>query len=190
MTIRLSRRRFATGAAALGTLAAAGPIGRARAETASLKVGVLLPRSGYLALIGQQCQRGCDLAVPVLKEMGYTVELMNADTESKADVARTQAEKLIRDGAQMLVGAFESGGTMAIAQVCEQQGVPFVINIGADPQITEQGFKFTFRNFPTSPMLGMSGLGLFNELFQATGVTPKTAVLIDRKSTRLNSSHH
>ncbi len=90
--------------------------------------------------------------------MGYTVELMNADTESKADVARTQAEKLIRDGAQMLVGAFESGGTMAIAQVCEQQGVPFVINIGADPQITEQGFKFTFRNFPTSPMLGMSGL--------------------------------
>src|SRR5271170_2855775 len=107
MTIRLNRRRFAAGATALGTLAAMAPIGRARAQAAPLRVGVLLPRSGYLAMIGQQCQRGCDLAVPVLKEMGHTVELMNADTESKADVARTQAEKLIRDGAHMLVGAFE-----------------------------------------------------------------------------------
>lgn len=183
MTIRLNRRRFAAGAAALGTLAAVAPPGRVRAQAASLKVGVLLPRSGYLAMIGQQCQRGCDLAVPVLKGMGYAVELMNADTESKADVARTQAEKLIRDGANMLVGAFESGGTLAIAQVCEQQGVPFVINIGADPQITEQGFKFTFRNFPTSPMLGVSGLSLFNDIFQATGVTPKTAVLMHANDT-------
>ena len=116
--------------------------------------------------------------MPILKDMGYAVELLNADTESKPDVARTQAEKLIRDGAQILTGAFESGATAAIAQVCEQNGVPFVINIGADPAITEQGYKFTFRNFPTSVMLGTSGLSLFNELFKATGVTPKTAVLM------------
>src|SRR5579883_1347665 len=141
---RLTRRRFGTGMAALGALAAAGPLPIARAQGAPLKVGVLLPRSGFLALIGQQCQRGCDLAVPILKDMGYSVELMNADTESKPDVARTQAERLIRDGAHILTGAFESGATAAIAQVCEQNGVPFVINIGADPAITEQGYKFTF----------------------------------------------
>jgi branched-chain amino acid transport system substrate-binding protein len=178
MTNRFTRRRFGTGIAALGALAAAGPFPMARAQATPLKVGVLLPRSGFLALIGQQCQRGCDLAVPILKDKGYAVELMNADTESKPDVARTQAEKLIRDGAHILTGAFESGATAAIAQVCEQNGVPFVINIGADPAITEQGYKFTFRNFPTSPMIGMSGLGLFNELFKATGTSPKTAVLM------------
>ncbi|HKF70785.1 MAG TPA: ABC transporter substrate-binding protein [Stellaceae bacterium] len=178
MTRRLSRRRFGTGVAALGALAATAPFPIARAEAAALKVGVLLPRSGFLALIGQQCQRGADLAVPILKDMGYSVELMNADTESKPDVARTQAEKLIRDGAHILTGAFESGATAAIAQVCEQNGVPFVINIGADPAITEQGYKFTYRNFPTSPMIGMSGLSLFNELFKATGTSPKTAVLM------------
>jgi branched-chain amino acid transport system substrate-binding protein len=178
MTSRLTRRRFGTGAAALGALAAAGPVSRARAQAVPLRVGVLLPRSGFLALIGQQCQRGCDLAVPILKDMGYAVELMNADTESKPDVARTQAEKLIRDGAHILTGAFESGATAAIAQVCEQNGLPFVINIGADPAITEQGYKFTFRNFPTSVMLGTSGLSLFSELFKATGATPKTAVLM------------
>ena len=177
MTGRLTRR-LGVGAAALGVLAAARPVSRARAEVAPLKVGVLLPRSGFLALIGQQCQRGSDLAVPILRDRGYALELINADTESKPDVARTQAEKLIRDGAHILTGAFESGATAAIAQVCEQNGVPFVINIGADPAITEQGYKFTFRNFPTSVMLGTSGLSLFNELFKATGVSPKTAVLM------------
>ena len=178
MTGRLTRRRLGVGAAALGVLAAARPVSRARAEVAPLKIGVLLPRSGFLALIGQQCQRGSDLAVPILRDRGYALELINADTESKPDVARTQAEKLIRDGAHILTGAFESGATAAIAQVCEQNGVPFVINIGADPAITEQGYKFTFRNFPTSVMLGTSGLSLFNELFKATGVSPKTAVLM------------
>jgi len=180
MTGTLSRRRFGLGAAAL---AAASPIARARAEAPPLKVGVLLPRSGLFAQIGQQCQRGCEVAVPILGGMGYSVELMSADTESKPEIARTQAEKLIRDGAEILTGAFESGATAAIAQVAEQNGVPFVINIGADPQITEQGYKFTFRNFPTSVMLTTSGLSLFNALFKATGVTPKTAVLMHANDT-------
>ena len=91
MTRRLTRRRFGTGVAALGALAAV-PFPIAHAQAAALKIGVLLPRSGFLALIGQQCQRGCDLAVPILRDRGYPVELMNADTESKPDVARTQAE--------------------------------------------------------------------------------------------------
>src|SRR5581483_1820913 len=114
MTRPLSRRRFALGAAALGA-AAAGGARVARAQVPPLKIGVLLPRSGLFAQIGQQCQRGCELAVPILKELGYSVELISADTESKPEIARTQAEKLIRDGAQLLTGAFESGATAAIA---------------------------------------------------------------------------
>ena len=34
---------------------------------------------------------------------------MNADTETNVEVARSRAEKLIADGAQLLVGAFDSG---------------------------------------------------------------------------------
>ncbi|HXY99928.1 MAG TPA: ABC transporter substrate-binding protein [Stellaceae bacterium] len=176
MKRRLTRRDFALGAAASGALLAGA--GRARAATRPIKLGSLLPRSGYEALIGQSCQRGVDLARKMLPEMGYAIEVIDADTESKPEVARTQAEKLIRDGAEMLIGAFDSGQTFAIAQVAEQNGVPFVINIGADPAITEQGYKYIFRNFPTSVMLGSHGLGRFNDLFQATGTAPKTAVLM------------
>ena len=130
-------------------------------------------------LIGQSCQKGADLAPGVIREMlGVDIELMNADTETNVDTARTRAERLIQEGAHVLVGPFDSGAAGAIAQVAEQRGVPFVINIAAAPQITEQGYKFTFRNFPTSPELVRNGLGLIRDLFQATRTAPRSAVFM------------
>jgi branched-chain amino acid transport system substrate-binding protein len=135
----VTRRTFAVAAA--GTLALSALPRRLRAEPARLKVGVLLPRSGLQALIGQSCQKGADVAPELLRQrLGVDVELMNADTESNVDTARSRAERLIEQGAHVLVGAFDSGHTSAIAQVAEQRGVPLVVNIAAAPQITEQGY--------------------------------------------------
>lgn len=174
----MTRRDFGLGAAAGAVVAATAPGPGARAQATTLKLGILLPRSGFQSLIGQGCQRGFDVAVKVLADMGHSVELMNADTESKPEVARSQAERLIRDGAHVVIGAFDSGQTAAAAQACEQNGIPLVINIGADPAITEQGYKFVVRNFPTSIMLGSGSLKLINDIFHATHTAPKTAVLM------------
>jgi branched-chain amino acid transport system substrate-binding protein len=174
----LTRRGFAVGAGAAGLLAtAAGDF--ARAQGGPLKVGVLLPRSGAQAGIGQDCQRGVELAPAIFKELGLPeLAIMNADTETNVEVARARAEKLISDGAQLLVGAFDSGQTTAIAQVAEQKGIPFVINIAAAPQITEQGYKFVFRNFPTAAMILSDAFANQKELFEATGVAPKSVVFM------------
>jgi branched-chain amino acid transport system substrate-binding protein len=151
--------------------------GIVRAQATKLKVGVILPRSGYLGFIGQSCQKGADLAPGVIREMlGVDVELMNADFESNVDTARTRAERLIQEGANVLVGPFDSGAASAIAQVAEQRGVPFVINIAAAPQITEQGYKYVFRNFQTAIDIVRNGLDLIGDLFQATHTVPRTAV--------------
>ena len=148
----MDRRTFNRNIAVAGAAAAAlSPFGIVNAQAQKLKVGVILPRSGYLGFIGQSCQKGADLAPGVIKEMlGVDIELMNADFESNVDTARTRAERLIQEGANVLVGPFDSGAAAAIAQVAEQRGVPFVINIAAAPQITEQGYKFVFRNFQTA----------------------------------------
>ena len=87
-----------------------------------------------------------------------------------------RAEKLINDGAQLLVGAFDSGHTTAIAQVAEQKGIPLVINIAASPAITEQGYKFVFRNFPTAPMILNDAFANQKEVFTVAGTAPKTVV--------------
>jgi branched-chain amino acid transport system substrate-binding protein len=94
------------------------------------------------------------------------------------DVARARAERLIGEGAQLLVGAFDSGQTTAIAQVAEQRGIPLVINIAAAPPITEQGYKFVFRNFPTVPMILGDAFTNQLEVFEATGVKPKSVVFM------------
>jgi branched-chain amino acid transport system substrate-binding protein len=162
------------------------PLRYAAAQTTgNLKVALLLPTSGIQAQIGQACRRGADVANEVFADMKMPVklEIVNYDTESKPDVARTQAEKAIDAGAQMLVGAFDSGQTIAIAQVAEQRGVPMVVNIAAAPQITEQGYKFIVRNFPTAPMLITGALALHKEIFKISGKTPKTAVLMSINDT-------
>jgi branched-chain amino acid transport system substrate-binding protein len=177
--VRISRRTFTAGLAATGIVAGTAPFNIVRAQAAALKVGVLLPRSGAQAGIGQDCQRGVDITPALLKELGLpNLSIMNADTETNVEVARARAEKLINDGAQLLIGAFDSGQSTAIAQVAEQKGIPYVINIAAAPQITEQGYKFVFRNFPTAAMILGDAFANQKEIFAATGAAPKTVVFM------------
>ncbi|MGA9949918.1 MAG: ABC transporter substrate-binding protein [Xanthobacteraceae bacterium] len=172
-----NRRDLLVGSAAAAATMVAPSI--LHAELAPLKVGVLLPRSGFEAGIGQDCQRGVDVAPAILKSLGLpALAITDADTESNVDTARARAEKLINDGAQLLMGAFDSGQTAAIAQVAEQKGIPFIINIAAAPDITEQGYKFVFRNFPTAPMILSSAFANQLELFGMVGAAPKTAVFM------------
>jgi branched-chain amino acid transport system substrate-binding protein len=175
---KMNRRQFSKVLLATGASVFA-PFKFVRAQSAKLKVGVLLPKSGLQGLIGQSCQKGADLAPRVIEELlGVDIELMNADTETNVDTARTRAERLIQEGAHCLVGPFDSGAAAAIAQVAEQRGVPFVINIAAAPQITEQGYKFVFRNFPIASELVKNGLTLTEDLFRATGATPRSTVFM------------
>jgi branched-chain amino acid transport system substrate-binding protein len=172
-----NRRHLLAGAAATAASLAAPAV--ARAQGGPLKVGVILPRSGFEAGIGQDCQRGVDIAPGVLKALGMPeLTIMNGDTESNVDTAREHAEKLISDGAQLLIGAFDSGQTTAIAQVAEQKGIPLVINIASAPEITEQGYKFVVRNFPTVSMLLNDELSSQKEVFAIAGAAPKTAVFM------------
>ena len=176
---RLTRRTFAAGVGAAGFVAGAAPFNILRAQGGALKVGVLLPRSGFQAGIGQDCQRGANIAPAILKSMGLPdLTLMNADTETNVDTARARAEQLIGEGAQLLVGAFDSGQSTAIAQVAEQKGIPYVINIAAAPAITEQGYKFVFRNFPTAAMILGDAFANQKEIFAETGAAPKTVVFM------------
>ncbi|MCC2099637.1 MAG: ABC transporter substrate-binding protein [Hyphomicrobiales bacterium] len=175
----MDRRHLLASGAALGATSTLVLPTRLLAATGPLKVGVILPRSGVQAGIGQDCQRGVDIAGPILKAMGMPdLQILSGDTESKVETARSTAEKLIGEGAQLLIGAFDSGQTTAIAQVAEQKGVPLVINIAAAPQITEQGYKFVFRNFPTAGTILANAFEQQNAIFKQVGDAPKSVVFM------------
>jgi branched-chain amino acid transport system substrate-binding protein len=177
-TTRPSRRSVAAGLGATAIVAGTAPFNIVRAQS-PLRLGVLLPRAGAQAGIGQDCQRAVDIAPGLFKALGLPDPvIMNADTETNVEIARARAEKLISEGANCLVGAFDSGQTTAIAQVAELKGVPLVINIAAAPPITEQGYKFVFRNFPTAPMILRDAFLNQKEVFEAAGTAPKTVAFL------------
>jgi branched-chain amino acid transport system substrate-binding protein len=175
----ITRRSFSSALGAAGLLAGSAPFGILRAQRAPLKLGLLLPLSGLQAGIGQDCLRGAKVAPAIFQTLRLPpLTIMNGDTESNVETARARAEKLINEGAQVLVGAFDSGQTTAIAQVAEQKGIPLVINIAGAPQITEQGYKFVFRNFPTGPMIVGDAFNNQKAVFAAAGVAPKSVVFM------------
>ncbi len=172
----LTRRRF-TQAAAGAALAA--PF-MAQAQAADLKVGLLVAVTGRHTSIGLAAQRAADVANDVLADMkvGTRLEIQTFDTASKVKVAREQASKAIDAGAQLLVGAFDSSHTFAIAEVCEKRGVPLIVNVGSAPKITLSGFHFVVRNFPTAHQLVSGAFDMQKEIFKISGTTPKKAVLV------------
>jgi branched-chain amino acid transport system substrate-binding protein len=84
---------------------------------------------------------------------GAKLKLLLADCEAKEEVGRSEAERLIKEGAVCLTGPFLSGVAIAIGTLCEARGIPFVIDVAAADAVTQKGFKYTFRCFPTSSTL-------------------------------------
>jgi branched-chain amino acid transport system substrate-binding protein len=179
----IGRRTVLAGAAA-GAAAAAMPLKFAGAQAKTLKIGVVLPRSGIQAQFGQDSVRGIELALEVLPAKGYPkVEVVHADAETKVDVGRAQAEKLIDQGCTMIFGCYDSGITAAVAQVCEQRSIPLVVNVAAAPQITDGRFKTVFRNFPTGPMIASDAFLLQKDVYAIAGKAPKSAVMLHANDT-------
>jgi branched-chain amino acid transport system substrate-binding protein len=190
----VGRRSVLAGAGA-GAVAAAVPLRLAHGQGKVLKIGAILPRSGMQANFGQDSVRGIELAMAVLEPMGYPkVEIVHADNETKVDVGRAQAEKLIDQGCTLLYGCYDSGVTAAVAQVCEQKGIPLVVNVAAAPQLTDGRFKVVFRNFPTGPMIASDAFLLQKEVYQIAGTAPKSAVMLHVNdtfgTTQKNASVH
>src|SRR5881227_2794507 len=88
------------GSAPTGAVAAAGR------DEGTVKIGALHPVSGSNAVDGQQMRRGAQFAVDAINAAGgikslggRKIELLTGDTQGKADVGQSEAQRLISDGA-------------------------------------------------------------------------------------------
>ena len=192
---RVPRRTFlktagtAAGAAALGFPAVL------RAQAPTLKVGAVHPITGPLAEPGQACRLGAQMAADAINAAGgikslngMKLELLLGDTQTKPDIGRTEAERVINQGAQVLMGSFDSGSTASMVPVVQQRRIPFLVDIAAADPITanvakavkdgQQKTQYVYRNFPTGSSFGRKAVQYFNEIFQEAKVSPKRVVLM------------
>ena len=190
---KVHRRTFLTGAVA--GAAALGFPRPLRAQAPVFKVGIVHPVTGPLAEPGQACRLGATMAAEAInaaggiKSMGGAkLELIFGDTQTKPDVGRTEAERVINQGAQMLMGSFDSGSTAAMVPVVQQRRVPFLVDIAAADPITanvakavkegQQKVQYVYRNFPTGSSFGARAVTYFTDIFKESGTAPKRVVLM------------
>ncbi len=185
MKKKMNRRTFLKYSAAVGaTTAISGFPAILKAQAPEIKIASIQPVTGVISDIGISMRRANQMAVDdinakggIKSKGGAKLKLLLADTEAKEEVARTEAERVIKEGAVCLVGPFLSGNAMTIATLCEQRGVPFVMDVAAADDITKKGFKFTFRVFPTSSKFADSMLFYMTRIMKDKNISKIKGVL-------------
>src|SRR2546427_4342905 len=69
---------------------------------------------------------------------GMKLELLLGDTQTKPDLGRLEAERVVNQGARMLMGSFDSGSTAAMVSVAQQKRVPFLVDIARSEEHTSE----------------------------------------------------
>jgi len=157
-----TRRRFVF---AGGALAAAGalPARIVRAQSAKIRVGLMLPATGTFAALGTAITNGFKLAIGELggKVGGREIEYFTVDDESNPAKAPENANRLIqRDKVDLLVGTVHTGVALGMAKIArETNTLLFVPNAGADDitgsMCAQNIFRTSFSNWQPAYAAGL-----------------------------------
>jgi branched-chain amino acid transport system substrate-binding protein len=159
---KTTRRKFiGLSAAAAGALGAStlvpAPWREAFGQAKPYKLGTLQPLSGTAAAGGKTALVGIQMAVDRINKSGGVngrpIELLVADYESKPDVGRRKAEKLVvEDMIDAHAGGYLSNVCLACMPVYEEHKVVNMITVCLDTTITtSKCSRYTFRPFDFAP---------------------------------------
>jgi len=107
-----------------------------------IKVGLLLPYTGVIAINGQETSKGVEFYFAKVgnKVGGREIQLVKEDDEAKPDVGLTKTRKLIeRDRVDVLIGPVHSGVALAIRDYVHAQGVPLIVPVAFTRDLTAPG---------------------------------------------------
>ncbi len=181
----VSRRAFLTSAGTAGLAAAMGVPRRVGAQPKEILVGSIHPLTGPLAPDGASVANGCQLAIEhknaaggVKSLGGARIKLVNADHQFKPQVGAAEAERLIREGAVALLGAFASAVAMQTSQIAEKHGIPHIVTVAVADEITERGFKTTFRVQPNATDMAVQTVRYVRGICALKGLEFRTVAML------------
>lgn len=110
-----------------------------------VKVGLLSSKSGVFAEMGEEVLRAVQFAIDEANAKGGVdgrkVEVQIADDESTPDAGRRAAEKLARDGYNLLIGAIPSSISLALAPNLERWDAAYFVVASKSDKITGENCK-------------------------------------------------
>ncbi|MGE0313433.1 MAG: ABC transporter substrate-binding protein [Lautropia sp.] len=157
------------------------------AQPKVVKVAVVVPLSGAWARNGELHVKGAELAVADINAAGgikalggARMELVTVDCGDSAEKAKNAAQRLLSQETGLVggTGAYVSSFTLAITEITERAGVPW-LTLSYSDQITARGYKHVFQTSPTANKQAEEALPAIMKLAaNAGGKTPQTVGII------------
>lgn len=150
-----------------------------------IRIGAIYALSGNNAAIGTNILRGIDFAAEDINQSGGVdgrpVEIIRGDTQGDADVARSEAERLInQEKVHAIVGCHQSTLTEIVAEVCQEYKIPMITAISTVDSISTHHNEYFFRLCPMNSLYLENMFMYMQEQAEQTGREVKTiAVFAD-----------
>lgn len=141
-------------------------------QAKEVKVGLVLPMSGILAVAGDSFKKAAIIAFEEINASGmlkgrdinltYAIE----DGQCSPEPAVKAAEKLItHDKVDILIGEFCSSATIAVSAVAKKNAIPFVAFSSGATSITDEGHKWVVRTIPHNGQVNLALADLIKKKF-------------------------
>ncbi len=153
-----------------------------RAQEKPIRIGVLYDLSGPFAAAGSMpCAVGAQIAIDLANEHGgvlgkYKIEPIKADSQSKADVAINEAERLIdQEKVDIILGIYSSAHAVPLAAKLEaQKKILWITTAIASSVFKGKDLHYVFRAQIHSDQYGEAGASFLAENAKAKlGIEPK-----------------
>ncbi len=175
-----------TTAAGTTDTTAAGTTETTAAMVDSVKIASLYPVTGDLAKLGEENVQGLKLAIEEInaaggiKSMGGAMlELVEADSQGKPDVAISEVERLVQqEEVTAIIGTYQSSVAIPSTQAAEKLKTPFIVSMAVADTITERDFKYTFRICPKADWYAKDQVELLKDLKDLIGLDVKKVALL------------
>jgi branched-chain amino acid transport system substrate-binding protein len=163
----------------------------------NVKIGVIYPLTGNAASAGQSAKDAVNLgaeivntAHPELKALplgattglpnlgGAKIELDEADHQGNPQVGQQQTLRLItQDHVAAMLGSYHSSVSLVATAAAERQGIPYLVADSVALNITQRGFKWTFRSGPIAPDFAKAYTEFLTDLKKSGRKIDKIAVV-------------
>jgi branched-chain amino acid transport system substrate-binding protein len=135
---------------------------RVDAQGQTIKIGVLFDHSGPFSAAGSlNCWRGAKMMIDLINERGgvlgkYKIVQVDGDSQSKAEVAINEAERLLNvEKVDILAGVYSSAHAVPLAEkVDKQKKFLWITTAIADDVLRNRNLRYTFRPQPNGGLFG------------------------------------
>ena len=146
-----------------------------------IKIGVIQPRSGPLAVSGEDSYWGTKIAIDMVNEAGgikgKKIEAVVADVPNSG-AAQNEVNRLIQnEKVKVITGIYGSAMAEVAAGICNRNDVLYWEHISVTDRLTKQGYKSVFRMHINGSLFGEQAAQIAENYAKKIGLDPKKATV-------------